>query len=221
VRAEFRLGVDGVFVCDELNGFEFSNHGFGSRLGNPSVDVTLRQTHSDVVLNAIGLADRECEGDALVSNQPGLAIGIRTADCVPILLLDSKTHAIAAIHAGWRGTAAQIARKAVERLRADFSSSPDNLFAAIGPSIRPCCYQVGAEVAGQFVLHFPEWTGDIDRRPLDLPEANSRQLIAAGVPETHIFDSGLCTACSTANLFSYRREPENPGRMIAAISRLY
>lgn len=220
MRAEFRLGPDGVFRCEELNGFVFSKHGFGSRSGNPAVDVTLRQTHSDVVVNADGLADRAREGDALVCNQPGRAIGVRTADCVPILLLDPETRAIAAIHAGWRGTAAGIARKTVERLSAEFSASPGGLFAAIGPCIQSCCYQVGPEVARQFVSHFPEWTGEIGQRPLDLPEANTRQLIEAGLPESQIFESGLCTACSVASLFSYRREPKNPGRMIAAISRL-
>ncbi len=220
MTSQFEPGAHGVYRCSELSQFDWLEHGFGSRLGNPPVDVTLRQIHSNHIWTADGLADRQEEGDALISRQIGLRIGIRTADCVPILLLDSKTHAVAAVHAGWRGTAAQILPLAASRLCADFGGEPTNLYAAIGPCIRQCCYQVGPEVARQFVPFFPEWnTADIGARHLDLAVANTRQLIKLGVPAEHIFDSGLCTACS-ADLFSYRREPDNPGRMVAAIARL-
>ncbi len=221
MKVEFRLGADGLYRCEQLNGFEFSTHGFGSRSANPPADITLRQIHSSVVWNAHSLADREREGDALVSDSPGVSIGVRTADCVPILLLDSKTHAVAAVHAGWRGTAAQIVMKTISRLTADFGSVPSDLHAAIGPSIRECCYQVGPEVAREFVSYFPEWTGEISTRTIDLPETNRRQMLSAGLPDSQIFDSSLCTACTIDRLFSYRCEPANPGRMIAAISRLF
>ncbi len=220
MKSEFRLGVDGVYRCEALTGFNFADHGFGSKLGNPQVDVTLRQIHSDIVRNADGLRDREEEGDALVSRVAGLRIGVRTADCVPILLLDPQTHAVAAVHAGWRGTAAEVVSKTTQRLGSDFGCNPQDLHAAIGPCIRECCYQVGAEVARQFTPFFPEWTGEVEQRNLDLIEANVRQMTAAGLSSSHVFDSELCTACSTDRLFSYRREPENPGRMIASISRL-
>ena len=220
MTSHFELRADGIYRCSELGRFDWLEHGFGSRLGNPPANVTLRQIHSNHIWTADGLADREREGDALITRQIGLRIGVRTADCVPILILDSETHAVAAIHAGWRGTAAGILSLTAGRLCSDLEGEPNHLYAAIGPCIRECCYQVGPEVARQFIPFFPEWDpAAIDVRNLDLVEANTRQLTTAGVPADQIFDSGLCTACS-ANLFSYRREPDNAGRMIAAIARL-
>jgi polyphenol oxidase len=208
----FRLGSDGIYRCEALAQFVSLKHGFGTRIANPEVDVTLRQIHSDHVVNAAGLKNRECEGDALVTGEIGKCIGVRTADCVPILLVDSRNCAVAAVHAGWRGTAAGIVKHAVEKMNADFGTSAPDLYAAMGPCIRACCYEVGPEVAAHFNL-----TG---RCNLDLPDANRRQLETAGLAPEHIFDSGLCTACHAEQFFSYRREPENPGRMVAAICRL-
>jgi YfiH family protein len=172
-------------------------------------------------VDAAGVRDREQEGDALITDKAGLSIGVRTADCVPLLMLDGNKRAIAAVHAGWRGTAAEIAKRAVEQFASAFGSAPADLFAAVGPCIRECCYEVGEEVALQFSKQFPEW-GEEDRanRNLDLVQANRRQLIAVGVPAHQIFDSGLCTACISTQFFSYRREPDNPGRMVSAIKRL-
>lgn len=216
MTSTFVLGPDGIFRSPHLSHFPSLIHGFGSRFGAPPVDVTLRQIHSDRIWNAAGLADRQEEGDALVTTQPGQSIAVRTADCVPILLFDPDTPAVAAIHAGWRGTAAFIARKAVEKMQADFGTHPARLHVGIGPCIRECCYEVGPEVAGHFVLQFPEWTAMPTH--LDLAAANTRQLLSLGVPADHIDDSGLCTSCSLDRLFSYRREPENPGRLLASIS---
>lgn len=216
----FRLGPDGIYRCDAFQEFVWQSHGFGTREGNPTADVTLRQIHSDVVLNAAGLKNRDREGDALVSDCPGTSIGVRTADCVPILLLDCGSRAVAAVHAGWRGTAAEIAKRTVEKMSSDFETSPADLYAAIGPCIRACCYQVGIEVAQQFASVFPEWKRDARVHKLDLAEANRRHLQAAGMNPDRILDSCLCTTCQPAQFFSYRREPENPGRMLAAISRL-
>jgi len=214
----FRLGEDGIYRCDAFQEFVWQSHGFGTREASPTADLTLRQIHSNRVLNAGGLRDRE--GDALVTDQIGLSIGIRTADCVPILLLDCRNRAVAAVHAGWRGTAGEIAKCTVEKMSRDFETSPSDLHAAIGPCIRACCYEVGAEVARQFASVFPEWEPDARSRNLDLAEANRRHMQAAGIPAERIFDSCLCTTCQAAQFFSYRREPENPGRMVAAITRL-
>ncbi len=217
----FRLGHDGIYRCDAFQQFLWQEHGFGTRDGAPPVDVTLRQIHSDRVVNAANVRDREQEGDALITDKAGLSIGVRTADCVPLLILDSGQRAIAAVHAGWRGTAAHIVKNAVENLATAFGSKSEDLFVAIGPSIRVCCYEVGEEVAKRLSEQFPEW-GEEDRarRNVDLVEANRRQLSVAGVPAQQVFDSGLCTACLSTQFFSYRREPENPGRMISAIKRL-
>jgi hypothetical protein len=214
------LGPDGIYRCDAFQEFVWQSHGFGTREGNPTADITLRQTHSSRVVNASGLRDRDREGDALVTDQLRTSIGVRTADCVPILLLDCRNRAIAAIHAGWRGTAAEIAKCTVEKMSRDFETNPGDLYAAIGPCIRACCYEVGFDVAQQFASVFPEWDPDARAHKLDLAEANRRQMHAAGVNPERIFDSCLCTTCQSAQFFSYRREPENPGRMLAAITRL-
>jgi len=220
VSGSFRLGIDGIYRCDALQEFVWQTHGFGTRRANPPADVTLRQIHSDRVLNAHALRNREAEGDALITDDIGKSIGVRTADCVAILLLDCRRRAIAAVHAGWRGTAARLIERTVESMRHDFGSAPPDMYAAIGPCIRGCCYEVGTEVAAQFAPLFPEWEPVTGKRKLDLPEANRRQMHAAGMNADRIFDCGLCTTCQSAQFFSYRREPENPGRMLASISRL-
>jgi polyphenol oxidase len=220
VNGSFRLGSDGVYRCDAFQKFIWQTHGFGTRQANPPVDITLRQIHSDRVLNAHPLRDRETEGDALITDEIGKSIGVRTADCVAILFLDCQTRAVAAVHAGWRGTAAKLVERTLEGMRHDFRTAPPDVYAAIGPCIRACCYEVGPEVETQFTPLFPEWGRVTGKRKLDLPEANCRLMRAAGVHPGRIFDCGLCTSCQTAQFFSYRREPENSGRMIASISRL-
>jgi YfiH family protein len=225
VSASFRLGADGIYRCDALQQFLWQEHGFGTRRGNPPADVTLHQVHSNRVVNANDLrsdrTDGQTDGDALISDRPRESIGIRTADCVPILLLDAKNRAVAAVHAGWRGAATEITKQTLLALREAFGTNPSAIYAAIGPCIRPCCYEVGEEVAARFSAQFPEWgREDKARRNLDLPEANRRQLLAGGVPEDRVFDCCLCTACQPEQFYSYRREPENPGRMISSIARL-
>ena len=206
----------GLYRCEELDEFVWQKHAFGSRLSNPPA-LTLRQVHSATVVIADGLADREREGDALVASRAGLAVGVRTADCVPILLLDSRTRAVAAAHAGWRGTAGEIMRQTLLQM----GGRPEDKWAAIGPSIRSCCYQVGWDVGERFTRWLPGLApDDAGKIFLALAEANAAQLVEAGVPAAQIFDSGICTACRFDRFFSYRREPGNPGRMVAAICRL-
>ncbi|HEX4771451.1 MAG TPA: peptidoglycan editing factor PgeF [Bryobacteraceae bacterium] len=222
MSASFRLGPDGIYRCDAFQRFLWQEHGFGTRTASPRVDITLRQIHSDRVVNANARSgDREEEGDALITDQTGKAIGVRTADCVPILLLDAKNRAVAAVHAGWRGSAGQIIQRTLESMEAAFGTRPADVHAAFGPSIRVCCYEVREEVAARFASLFPEW-GEEEKvtRQLNLPEANRRLLLAGGVPPEQIFDLGLCTTCQTAQFFSYRREPENSGRMVSSILRL-
>jgi YfiH family protein len=212
-----------VYRCIPFERFAWLAHGFSTRNAPPPRDlITLRQVHSSSVRKAADLADRAAEGDALVSNEPGVMVGVRTADCVPILLVDPETRAVAAIHAGWRGTAAEIVRHAVEALHMEFGAEATRLHAAIGPSIRVCCYEVGAEVARQFRSIFPEWEtrelGDT-RTMLDLVEANRRTLAGQGVPPSQIYDSGFCTVCCPEEFHSYRRDPQDRGRMVAFIGR--
>lgn len=207
-----------MYRCSAFQAFSWLRHGFGTRSANPPVSVTLRQIHSNLIVNPRHLTDREGEGDALITNEVGKAVGIRTADCVPILLLDPDKRTVSAIHAGWRGTASGIGSLSVERLQDEFGSDPARLLAAIGPCIRQCCYEVGDEVADRFTD--PKSKKALGSKwKLDLPADNRTKLICAGIPADHIFDIGLCTACEAHDFFSYRREPGNPGRMISSIER--
>jgi polyphenol oxidase len=155
--------------------------------------------------------------DAIVTDQPGVAIGIKTADCAPVLLFDKRRRAIAAVHAGWRGTALGIAGKAVRVMAERFSTRPEDLCAAIGPSIGPCCYEVDEPVFDALSLqgetHQVLRPGKRQQRwMLDLPLANRIQLEREGVPPGQISDAGLCTCCRQDLFFSHRRDGEKTGR---------
>ncbi len=215
------IADQGVYICPAFAEFTWQRHGFGSRLANPMADVTLRQVHSNCVLTAGRWAEDQPEGDALVTNCPGLSIGVRTADCVPILLLDTRSRAVAAVHAGWRGTAAQIVACTLAKLTANYGTSPSDVYVAIGPAIRACCYEVNDDVAERFTA----WPESVlvsagAKIRIDLAKANGLQMIASGVPPEQIFDCELCTACRLDLFFSFRREPTNPGRMLSVIGRI-
>ncbi len=219
-QQSFRLGTDGIYRCEAFQEFVWQKHGFGTRDGNPDAGITLRQIHSDRVVNANGFDQREREGDALVTDEIGKSIGVRTADCVPILLLDAKNRAVAAVHAGWRGTAAHVVVRAIDRMSGDFGTNPDDIYAALGPCIRGCCYEVGREVAEQFEGASVDACAATGKHRLNLARANRQQMESVQVQPERIFDCGLCTTCQSAQFFSYRREPGNPGRMMASIERL-
>ena len=172
------------------------------------------------------------EADVLVSDDPDVAIAVRAADCVPLLMADRTRGVVAAVHAGWRGTAARVASAAVEALGREFGTTPADLVVAIGPSIGPCCYEVGSELVDAFAAagherHLiqrwfatpppPRGSRERPRLRLDVAGANRDQLVLAGVPEERIFLSGLCTAEHLDVLTSYRAETERAGRLIAAI----
>jgi len=217
----FRLGRDGIYRCDAFQQFLWQKHGFGTRQGNPEASITLKQIHSNRVLNANVLRNRDQEGDAIITDCVDKSIGIRTADCVPILLLDPQNRAVGAVHAGWRGSAACIVQRTIEKLCEDFGTQASDIYAAMGPCIRACCYVVDTSVAERFAPSFPEW-GPLEGKKLalDLPDANRQQMLQAGIKADRIFDSCLCTSCQSATFYSFRREPGNPGRMISAIERL-
>lgn len=218
---EFTLDCQGVYRSRLLGALAFIEHGFGSAASagwpDPARLLTLRQVHSGRVVCVGGSAKPGCagEGDALVTRCPGVLLGVRTADCVPILIADPIRRAVAAVHAGWRGTIAQVVRRTVETLAAEFGSNPSDLLAAIGPSIGPCCYQVGPEVARQFCGIFPERAELEGRAHIDLAEANRRLLVQAGVAEWRIGTGAPCTFC-TPGLHSFRRD-HSQARMVSAI----
>jgi hypothetical protein len=190
----------------------------------PRAVVQAHQVHgSGVLVVRYGSASSEAlEGDVLVSGDAERAIGVRVADCAAILIGDRTRKAVAAVHAGWRGTAARAATVAVEALRREFRCDPSDLVAAIGPHIRACCYEVGAATRDAFTAEaVARWfsPGKGDRLQLDLAAANRHQLETAGIPADQVHDSGLCTACHGAAFFSYRKERDRAGRLIGVIRR--
>jgi YfiH family protein len=213
-------------------------------VGAPDLQlVSLLQFHSDAILHFETAPTEPARGDASVTKSKGLLLAVQAADCVPILLVDPKNRAVAAVHAGWRGTLARIVEKTIGRMQMQFGSEAPDLLAAIGPAIGGCCYEVGTEVAASFSGQFPNAaeffdelrTGDepnpvqwLNMMPpghqpppkkvlLDLRKANRSQLEAAGVPATNIFASDLCTGCRRDLLFSYRKEGAQSGRMMSVI----
>lgn len=217
---------------------------FQTALGaNDLTFVPLKQFHSDLVQLFNSPPTEICRGDASATNSPGLLLGVQTADCIPILLVDTKRHAVAAIHAGWRGTLQRIVTKAVGQMQMHYGTKRRDLFAALGPAIGGCCYEVGTEVATAFHSQFPHAadyfdelrTGDepnplqwLNMKPpghqpppenvmLDLRKANQAQLLDAGVRMENIFVSDLCTLCHPDFLFSYRREGAETGRLMAVV----
>jgi hypothetical protein len=225
--------------------------------------ITMRQIHSSVIVLAgdqphkrsAGLpAGRSgdlqvpapCKGDGLMTSQPGVLLGVQTADCTPVLVADRKRKVVAAFHAGWRGTVKRIVENGVGTMRIQFGSRPEDLIAAIGPGIGPCCYQVGEELLSEFESQFSyarelfHEVYDTDpvrtkypmlfltqRAPghspigpslhLDVAEANRRQLLAAGLRPEAIQVLGGCTSCHRELFFSHRGSRGRAGRMLSVI----
>jgi polyphenol oxidase len=159
------------------------------------------------------------EADIAVTNDPAVAVSVRAADCVPILLADRRTGAIAAIHAGWKGTAAGAVSVAVQALTSRYRTRPEDVIAAVGPSIGPCCYEVGPDLASHFASHAQasNWFTRDANPHLDLWRATHDQLACAGVPTRQIHVCALCTFDHSALFHSYRRDGRNAGRLVAAI----
>jgi YfiH family protein len=223
----------------------------------PPALVTVRQVHS---ARSLVVPDQTAalefatangravfEADGLLTRAPGVLLGIQTADCVPVLVVDPTHRAVAAFHAGWRGTAARIVEQGIAQMAREFGSRPEELLAAVGPSIGPCCYTVGSQVLTGFhaafdyadALFAPVETSnppptsasesapeavpdpDQDQRRLDLWQANQRQLLAAGIPAANLTVFAECTACAglpeRRRYFSHRAEHGFTGRMLSAI----
>lgn len=153
--------------------------------------------------------------DGLITDDPTVALGVIVADCVPLVLYDPVGHALGVVHAGWRGTVGGIAVAAVDAMRAAFGTSPDDLIAGIGPSIGPCCYEVGAEVLDAWRATGLGGAAS-DGRHFDLWAANHVSLVAAGLDERRIEVSGVCVRCEVERYFSYRAA----GSGIAAAGRM-
>ena len=205
----FYRDPEGIYRVSELDALPWLLHGFGTRQNDiPSKFdrlATLKQVHSADCVVAEGRRGVLGEGDAVLENTPGAVVAVKTADCIPLLLVDERHCAVAAVHAGWRGTAAQIARRAVEAMQARYGTEPGDLHVALGPGIGACCFEVGPEVAEQF--------GREGRAHIDLQEENRMQLLEAGVTAQRIYASNFCTMCAADEFHSFRRDRERAGRM--------
>ncbi|NTW78280.1 MAG: peptidoglycan editing factor PgeF [Syntrophaceae bacterium] len=187
--------------------------------------LVLNQVHGDgiLVVEAGGAhlsSQSELSYDAVVTNRPGLAICIKTADCVPVFIVDQAKKVIAAVHAGWRGTASAISAKVIRLMCERYGSRQQDILAAIGPSIGLCCYEVDNVTAEAFLAHknnesflFPKATKN-NKWMVDLPEANRRQILDCGIPEANIESSGYCTMCNQNIFFSHRGSGGITGRQI-------
>ncbi len=180
----------------------------------------VRQVHGDRVLVAAEPGPAGEDADAILSVQSGLAACVAVADCVPVLLADPRSGAVAAVHAGWRGTLAHAAARAVEALAREVHAAPGDLLAAVGPAIGPCCYDVSAEVAQAFRddlgarVAEPRATGS----RVDLWLANELVLRRAGVARERIEVLGRCTSCEKETFFSHRRDRGRTGRQVGFIA---
>lgn len=202
-----------IYRARPLDRLTWLEHGFGTRHSpDPARDsrlATLHQVHSDVCVRAGARTGRLGDGDALIENTPGHLVAVKTADCIPILLVDEEHRAVAAVHAGWRGTVKGILRRTVRMMEEEFGTRPGHLHAAIGPGIGKCCYEVGAEVAAHF--------GENGPCHVDLAQANRSQLLDLGVPDAQIYAAQLCTRCGVDDFHSYRRDKEKSGRMLSFV----
>lgn len=236
-RVSTDLPSPGPLVPDDWLAIEGLVCGFGHRRAPapPHAVLLERQVHGTLVLDAPadasglgrdpddGLARVAAEADALVAASPGVVAGVRTADCVPLLLVAPGRRWAAAVHAGWRGTVGGIAVEAVQAA-AKAGIRPGELLAALGPSIGPCCYEVSEELGERFSeaglpVHSPmggAWPGRAAGKPhLDLRLANRVLLERAGVPSANVQAVGPCTRCAQDRFHSFRAEPESAGRQVS------
>lgn len=199
----------------------------------PGALIRAHQVHGAAVVVRRAGRDRRLveplpDADIIISDDPGAAVAVQTADCVPLLLADARSGAVAAAHAGWRGLAARVPAIAVEAMSAEFGSRPDDLIAAIGPSICASRYEVGVEVRRRFeqggfsAAHLTRWFAD-GRRPahwqFDGWQATLDQLEASGLPSDRIHLAGLCTASEVDLFCSYRRDGAPAGRIVGVIRK--
>ncbi len=185
---------------------------------------TLRQVHGATVRLVTAADGPGMEGDALVCALPGIALGVHVADCVPLLAVEPGRRVAAAVHAGWRGTVAGVLRAAIETMRDLCGARPQDVKIGAGPSIGPCCFEVGDEVAEALLLADPG-AGDCvldgrGRKRIDLVAANRRQALAAGVRPEHFEASGACTCCGGERFESFRRDAGRTGRMAGIVGWL-
>jgi len=215
-RSDFSLGpADAPNPMIQMNRARFL-----AAIGAPGWPIIkLKQIHSSIVVDVddTSAASDAVAGDAAVTALCGVVLAVQTADCVPVLVADVESRAVAAIHAGWRGTAAGIAKIAVTRITEKFHIDPKSLHAVIGPHIGVCCYEVGEDVTQALRDTSVERREEWSKPHVNLAAANRRQMIDAGIPETQIETSSLCTKCREDLFHSYRRDGKRMGHLLSII----
>ncbi len=183
----------------------------------------LRQVHSNIIHFILDVPNASLRGDAMITGLPRLFLIIKTADCLPVLLVDEKKLVVAAVHCGWKGTLLRLLENVVSGMKARFGSAPADILAALGPSIGGGCYEVGEDVRGPFRENgFPDALFlPVPARPrkyfFDLREANRLQLHSQGVADKNIFSIDVCSHCDR-RFPSYRRDRADAGRMLSFIA---
>jgi hypothetical protein len=228
---EFTLGH---FSAEQREQMHAHRHRFKTAVSAPQATlVTAKQIHSADVRSIEHHEDAAREpqpGDALTANLPNVLLGIQTADCMPIVIVDTRTRAFAGIHAGWRGTWQEIVARAVERMQLVYDSRPVDLHAALGPAICAANFEVGPEVLEQFRSKFSYAEALISNEQpngkghLDLNRCNAQQLMDAGLRAARIYDSALCTVARNDLFFSYRQERGHEryvGRLMCVVGQAW
>ncbi len=226
---EFSLGH---FSAEQREQMLTNRNRFKAAVGAPEATlVTAKQIHSAdvrIVENHEDAAREPQPGDALTANLSKVLLGIQTADCMPIVIVDERTRAFAGVHAGWRGTYQEIAARTVERMQQAYDSRPADLHAALGPAICAANFEVGPEVLAQFRSKFSYADELISHEQangkghIDLNRCNAQQLLDAGVYAEHIYDSALCTVVRNDLFFSYRKErghEQYVGRLMCVVGQ--
>ncbi|HNY41271.1 MAG TPA: peptidoglycan editing factor PgeF [Bryobacteraceae bacterium] len=212
-----RRSPDGLWQSPLLLSQVWLSHSFGTALAAPGDGyLVLHQVHGTRLVDASEW-NPQLSADALATPQPGTRIAVKTADCVPILLADPVRHVVAAVHAGWRGTASGIASHSVSTLEQRYGCRPRDLLATFGPSIGPCCFEVDPDAGLCFQAIFPERSDLHQRTTIDLREANRRLLVQAGLAAENIATDAPCTCCGGAEFYSWRRDRVKGQRMFSAI----
>jgi YfiH family protein len=184
--------------------------------------VFLDQIHSNIIHVIDSIPEEKLKGDAMITGLPFLLLIIKTADCLPVLVVDEAQKVIAAVHSGWRGTSKRVVQKAIQRMKDQYGCHPSSLLVALGPCIAPECYEVGENVYQSFEeggLSTEFFRNHPLRRKkylFDLKGANVSQMVSVGVEEKNVFSSGICTHCQES-LPSFRRDKDKAGRTLSFI----
>lgn len=220
----YKIQTLGPEICAAFSARIFNNSRRSEYLEalslQPEKLIMVKQVHSDAVL-VVDEADPrllETPADGLITQTPGLVLGVRTADCVPVFFWDTARKVAGIAHGGWRGVKDGIISRMLNAFEKKFQSRMSDLRVVLGPSIRRCCYEVGKEFLG----HFPGFyhAKDAAKGRLDLVGVIQERLVKRGVPASRIHDSGFCTVCENKTFFSYRAEKQTHERILCVISIL-